>query len=221
MTNVEDRVTLGGLASIPLWTFVILPLLYSTQADAAEAMESLKWTEWLLVAFTAGLFLATCGLWWATRGLVRSAERTAERQLRAYVFARAQPIRKNGLRWECDIELKNSGQTPAYRVTVDTRGAILPQPPDEAFFVIAETPNTGSIFSMPSDGAYNVMQKAVITEDDVNEIRLGKKAWYVFGEIRYRDAFNRAQNSKFRFCHDKSMIDTTRMFATTAGNEET
>jgi hypothetical protein len=45
----------------------------------------LKITDTLLVAVTFMLFGATIALWWSTRKLVRGAEETAKRQLRAYV----------------------------------------------------------------------------------------------------------------------------------------
>jgi hypothetical protein len=45
-----------------------------------------KVTDSLLVAFTFLLFVATWLLWRATRNLVRGADQTAERQLRAYVL---------------------------------------------------------------------------------------------------------------------------------------
>jgi hypothetical protein len=43
----------------------------------------------LIAAFTILLAIVTLFLWWATRGLVRGAEETARRQLRAYVFVEA------------------------------------------------------------------------------------------------------------------------------------
>jgi hypothetical protein len=44
--------------------------------------------EWWLIGVTALLAGATIGLWWATKNLVTGAERTAERQLRAYITAK-------------------------------------------------------------------------------------------------------------------------------------
>jgi hypothetical protein len=53
-----------------------------------------------VASFTALLFFATGAIWWATRGLVKGAEKTSERQLRAYVFIRraviTEPFAKEG-----------------------------------------------------------------------------------------------------------------------------
>lgn len=76
--------------------------------------------EWVVAIFTAVLAFATYFLWRATVRLVRGAEKTAERQLRAYVLGNGGSIRifqandgNRGL--EAHYELKNFGQTPATR----------------------------------------------------------------------------------------------------------
>jgi len=81
----------------------------------------LKITDTLLVAFTALLFLATAALWWSTRRLVKSAKRSAERQLRAYVTLEGGHIQiiNNGAAVEVGVTFKNSGQTPGYQFNVD------------------------------------------------------------------------------------------------------
>jgi hypothetical protein len=94
----------------------------------------IKITDLLLVIFTAGLFVATIFLWLATRDLVQDAKENSERQLRAYITAA-------NFRLECPscekavgkpksdpidmsdpnrliIYLQNSGETPAYEVSV-------------------------------------------------------------------------------------------------------
>ena len=67
--------------------------------------------------FTIILGIATGLLWRATRSLVRGAENTAERQLRAYVsvgaptFGKADPD-------SISIVIENGGETPAHQVMV-------------------------------------------------------------------------------------------------------
>jgi hypothetical protein len=77
----------------------------------------LKVTDSLLVAVTSLLFFATLALWLATRRLVKGAEQTAERQLRAYVWA----ITENSPSLDADpfetrTHINNAGATPAYKV---------------------------------------------------------------------------------------------------------
>jgi len=50
----------------------------------------------LLAAFTALLAVVTALLWWATRDLVRGAEATAKKQLRAYVVTTRGDVRNFG-----------------------------------------------------------------------------------------------------------------------------
>jgi hypothetical protein len=71
------------------------------------------------------MVLVTGGLWKATRDLVKGAEKTAERQLRAYLTAKAGNIiherRSDGWWLEWHPEITNVGQTPAYRVRLVAR----------------------------------------------------------------------------------------------------
>lgn len=73
-----------------------------------------------LFAATIALFLATCALWWSTRRLVKGAEDTAKRQLRAYIHVPSteltiHPEEIGG--WTANVTIKNFGQTPAYNMT--------------------------------------------------------------------------------------------------------
>jgi hypothetical protein len=72
-----------------------------------------------LFAATIALFLATGALWWSTRRLVKGAEETTERQLRAYIYVL--PISLNHLDPTSFISFLflqiNVGKTPAYKAT--------------------------------------------------------------------------------------------------------
>src|SRR5258706_6905725 len=73
-----------------------------------------------IAAFTVILAFATAFLWGATRQLVKGADDTAKRQLRAYVFVDsvnvANVVEGSGPP-ESRVIIKNFGQTPAYQVT--------------------------------------------------------------------------------------------------------
>src|SRR5207253_87563 len=92
-----------------------------------------KVTDSLLVVFTFLVFVATVLLWWSNRRLVTGAEKSAERQLRAYIFVTETKILaadingtilnppqniRVGTRPVAILTIKNTGQTPAYDVTV-------------------------------------------------------------------------------------------------------
>jgi hypothetical protein len=73
----------------------------------------LKITDTFLVVFTFLVFGATGLLWWTTRDLVRGAEDTAERQLRAYVLPeKALLVNINDPTPHYIFHAKNYGQTP-------------------------------------------------------------------------------------------------------------
>jgi hypothetical protein len=80
----------------------------------------IKITDSLLVIFTFGLFMATLYLWRATMRLVTDAEKTAERQLRAYMTVEPGGFIawSAGVQGRAAINAKNVGSTPAYDVTV-------------------------------------------------------------------------------------------------------
>lgn len=88
---------------------------------------SINWTPVAITAagtvalafLTLVLAAGTLFLWLATRRLVRGSEKTAERQLRAYIFSdHAKIIGFNTPHPLVIAAFKNSGQTPAYNVIV-------------------------------------------------------------------------------------------------------
>jgi hypothetical protein len=94
-----------------------------TQQGEAEGKEfwsllgyKLKVTDTLLVAFTLVLALATGLLWRATDKLVEGAEKTAERQLRAYIHIEKAKLTFVDDKWILLTRIRNFGQTPAHDV---------------------------------------------------------------------------------------------------------
>jgi hypothetical protein len=55
---------------------------------------------------------------------------------------------------------------------------------------------------------------------DVEAVEDGKKVFFVFGEIQYRDAFDRERFTKFRFHHNNTASGDT-LLVSEVGNEET
>jgi hypothetical protein len=112
--NVDEKIALVALIAFAAWLFVVLPLLYLPSQDHVHSeILGVKYGEWLL-------FLATAALFWATWRLVTGAEKTAERQLRAYLFV--QPVGVDILDDgdSCKVTItyavKTTGQTPAFQL---------------------------------------------------------------------------------------------------------
>jgi hypothetical protein len=88
-----------------------------------------------LACLTFILAFGTIFLWRATIRLVKSAEQTAERQLRAYVSVEitAHPS-LDALFAEAAFKIKNRGQTPTHKMTQWVGMDVLNFPPDENIF---------------------------------------------------------------------------------------
>ncbi len=88
----------------------------------AEATSSWVWPlpveGWVAIA-TIALVLVTGLLWWATRQLVKEAERTRDIQLRAYVgFERVEARPFDIGRPTFSLVIKNFGASPAHKPTL-------------------------------------------------------------------------------------------------------
>jgi hypothetical protein len=111
--TTDGKIALVALIAFAAWLLIVLPLLYLPgQGHSHGEILGVKYGEWLL-------FLATMALFWATWRLVNGAERTAERQLRAYVMIRTVTVTNLIIGGDPDaaVTIKNSGQTPASDMT--------------------------------------------------------------------------------------------------------
>jgi hypothetical protein len=177
-----------------------------------------------LVVFTFVLAISTIGLWivtWlagrrqardmqgAIREAARSAEaaqkavelsdKTAERQLRAYLYVDAQEIRKFGFDEipEAWTSLKNSGATPAFELERAAKLMYTTHPAEE--FPALEWGGAkaylaphGEVFFGPIS-----LPRALTAAESANVIA-GTHALYLFGKIRYIDAFQKRRLIEFR-----------------------
>jgi hypothetical protein len=134
--------------------------------------------------------------------------RSNRRQLRAYVLPEGggifdgttvdppQPLRANipGL----VIHIKNSGQTPAYRVFSWWQISVIPVLNENQLVV----PPLQEQFSL-SLGSSATFSKALwfdrpLTPQEIAEIANGVRAIYAHGRVEYRDAFNKQRITNFR-----------------------
>jgi len=146
-----------------------------------------NYTFWLTF-FTAILGIATVWLAIYTTHLALGAKDTASRQLRAYICD------VSGLATLVDgmvvINLKNSGQTPAYNVEVYCDPPVIAQqnarPFDQSskFAHVKTTIGAGSEFQLTRF----VTQ---ITASDLNSIQNGVCVLFVWGRVNYTDAFKK------------------------------
>ncbi|WP_172592463.1 hypothetical protein, partial [Nitrosomonas supralitoralis] len=151
--------------------------------------------------FTFLLFLATVALWWATRRLVQGAEDTAQRQLRAYVSINLDEkmfFDSDGL-LNAPFITKNNGVTPAnfmlcslhiglFRFPLDTEL----DPPN-----YSPTSSNSSLFPGEQVRQYATLPRE-LNQTETQVIENGEGAIYVWGEVRYKDVFNKQRSTQFR-----------------------
>jgi hypothetical protein len=188
---------IGGLGLFALWLYVFLPLLYM---PADRGLHEVKPGEWLTFAATVLLFVATLGLWLATVRLVRGSEKTAERQLRAYVgiteatvsdFAVGQILRVS-------MTIKNSGQTPAYKVTqhYSIMGGEYPRKDPLPQVIV---PGGSSTLGPGEVHLLEIPLHGPLPSSAYSQITSGGAAIYIWGRVMYEDAFGYNRETRFSY----------------------
>lgn len=155
----------------------------------------------LLVIVTGILATYTYRLWRSTANLVRGSEKTAERQLRAYIgaYQYAIAIFKDGQPDFIQVHMTNYGQTPAHKTTIVAAIDIFPWP----------LPEHHQLPPLPSPGAASVLFPTAQLDSPARAIRTfsdeelsaavnGQSVrLYVFGVVKYIDAFNEPRETHF------------------------
>jgi hypothetical protein len=159
-------------------------------------------------AFVVVTAIATATAAWYTRKGSESTAENGRRQLRAYVF----PDQAN-LVWQgtvkptlAEIVIKNSGQTPAYRLSTAT-AAVVGDYPLRGDLHVPPMPDDHTV--VPPNGSYalSVTLAQPLTGDQLKGIQKGTQAIYAFGEISYVDAFNECRMTRYRFYYSGAGAD--------------
>ena len=151
--------------------------------------------------FTFMLFLATVALWWATRRLVQGAEDTAQRQLRAYVSINLDGkmfLDSDGL-LNAPFITKNNGVTPANFMLCSLHIGLFHFPLDTELDPPEYPPTSSNSSLFPGEQVrqYATLPRA-LSQAETLAIKNGEIAIYVWGEVRYKDAFNKQRSTQFR-----------------------
>jgi hypothetical protein len=206
-----------GSISAPF--FIRIPKTAKEEAeDAADRHEKSSTDRWLMI-FTGAVALFTLLLVGATVLLYRAGERqltlatdTAQRQLRAYVGI---TVPDSELRhpdqslessepsiFKMALEIRNSGQTPAYDMITRFTTMLLDHPvaADHDFSRPIGTNPSVAVLN-PSAHIRSESEPHPLSADEIEEIKdpNGKRRLYSFGEIKYRDAFNTSRHTHFCF----------------------
>ncbi len=155
--------------------------------------------EWLIG-------IVTWMLWLATVGLVRGAEKTAERQLRAYVGIDriTATVMKIGQIPEIRIRIKNSGQTPAYSVKHGYAYGF--KPPDRPDHEFRADPSANSGTTIAANMKISMTDASPVvgplTQKRIDAIKSGTLIFYVWGETNYVDVFGNKRTTRYKFVFD-------------------
>jgi hypothetical protein len=160
----------------------------------------------IAIAFlTLVLAVGTLFLWLATRRLVRGAEKTAEMQLRAYVFASDIKVLQFFAIPRIAAEFKNFGHTPCDEVTFSYNIKIAAFPITAVLNIERPFP----IAPMAPGSSIHRDESFVITPEQRSEINGGNSAIYIFGRIEYRDAFKGQRHTNFRHIYTGDQLGRT------------
>jgi hypothetical protein len=141
---------------------------------------------------------------WRLVSLGKEQSATTRAQLRAYLTTVVGQSWRQGATRDLKFEFRpiilNTGQTPAYDVSVVNSMAILSQ--EEAFTYDFRIPENTPVLSVMTlgprqDRFTHVIAARKMTKTEMREYIANKKMIYVFGTIRYRDAFNTPHFTNF------------------------
>jgi hypothetical protein len=170
-------------------------------------VEFVEYSEKFLIAFgtlivaifTVVLGVATAFLWRATRDLVSAADRTAERQLRAYVMVESVVIEDFGVGRipKLKITIRNFGLTPVHQLTHWSTVGFDAFPHTVPFPVRDETPLPPMALAPSGKLITRPREQRELNLETWAALAAGTHAIYVIGEIRYEDAFGKRRETDF------------------------
>lgn len=175
----------------------------------------LKVTDTLIALFTAGLFVATWFLYWATRDLVNSTIRIESRQSeetrilqRAYISVSPHGVEKipNKPFYAFTVDIENVGHLPARKVLLFSASKFT----QDRYFKDTKIDETGF------EGEGNVIppgtkipQGGKWIEEGLFGVEMQRSPenfLYIWGEVRYHDGFERSRSTKFCYRYNLAAI---------------
>lgn len=201
--NSQSVKNVPSTPSVPLDTSVA-DIAKPVGADNPNGPNQKPEKDWMhelktdpIATFTGLLFAATVLLWLATRKLVISAEKSAEKQLRAYVVIDWGAILLNSpsqgkvTAW---IRLKNFGVTPAYKLKA--WNLFHRKTTSEMPFSASREFENESIVG--PGGTINLSSTLAISTEQLQEINDKTFSFFVWGRVEYVDIFKKSRFFTFK-----------------------
>ena len=172
----------------------------------------------IIAIATIALFIATYRLWKATGEMVAKADtasantirqmkETAERELRAYVGLRRGKFSDQIAADEVSVEykfrpvIKNSGRTPAYDVSYVVRAFINDfLSPTFDYGLEGATVKRIGVLGPGEKRTVNIWAEKFYSPEEVAALGPDKPGYlWLYGDVRYRDAFGVNRHTQFAF----------------------
>ena len=170
---------------------------------------------------SASLVVSFCALL-VTSFQLFTIRRNAQRQMRAYLGVLDHKISDvaEGQRPRLQISVKNFGQTPARKVQYWLHSKLDEYPlqnnlPERPF-------RSERIVLFPTDGTTPTFELAdPFNAADMAGLQSGNRRLYVYGQIRYTDAFDHDRNTYFRLMYGGSLnMSLGRLVWAETGNDQ-
>jgi hypothetical protein len=144
----------------------------------------------------------------ATEDAVELSRQTSEHQLRAYLFPKFPKMMlfNQGNIGFHQMLVRNYGQTPADDVVIIANTDFLDLNPIP--FPSLDDPDEISKSTIAPKGEINFTTATAypLTIENIESVASGDKAFFVWGQIRYNDAFGRPQTTDFRLRFGKAQL---------------
>jgi hypothetical protein len=155
---------------------------------------------------------------------IRDARKSAERQLRAYVFAVKIRIEfALGKEVVATLTVKNTGQTPAYDMVVNASLEYRILPVNSPISIVSSEEMSRTTLGPDQDVLLAIYSGQLLTADESIAIANDRAIIFVYGQIKYRTAFKADQTTDFRFLFDRTcaLIAKGTMRIAPTGNKAT
>ena len=170
--------------------------------------EERHWIEYGVFAFVLITAIATATAAWYTRKQWESTADNGHRQLRAYVF----PEQAN-LIWQgaakptaAEVVIKNSGQTPAYRLSTATTIVVSDYPLQTDLHDPA-LPDSHTVIPPAGSSTVSVAMQQPLSTDQLKAIQKGTQAIYTLGVLAYTDAFGECRMTRYKLFYTGTGAD--------------
>lgn len=154
--------------------------------------------------------------------IARGQYTTTRAQLRAYVFVGSATCvgTPNG-RSYIAIQISNTGQTPAYELTITSRRIFMNYPIMSPLDRSGERLYLGVIG--PGFRASHILNDDLFRSEEVDRLKAGTSAVLIYGRIEYRDAFRQARWTDYTFIYNAIFParENNQIASYTSGNDAT